>query len=143
MGPEYVSGAILLSPVDPVRPSLLQRLNPLARATPQLPYSPPGGTAEAVEPYDESNDEQAPNRWMPNPFRRRPATPSDPVDDSESAEPEMDEAEEEGALDTPETAPRKRNWFWPIPRRLPDDAELDAKKLDSRDTSEPSDPQDQ
>lgn len=131
MGPEYVSGAVLLSPTDPPKPSLLQRILPLSRQTPQAPAQP-----EAEAP---SADEAAPrSRSTMNPFRRRPAATDDPADD---VPPGDAEPYEEAPDMAPETeAPKKRNWLWPIPRLLPSDSELDARKLESAAAEKQSEP---
>ena len=78
----------------------------------------------AANPYaDDPKSEQSPSRWMSNPFRRRGAPTTDPVEEGSS------ESGESAEIDLNE-APKKKNWLWPAPRRLPAEVDTDARKLD-------------
>jgi outer membrane protein assembly factor BamD (BamD/ComL family) len=135
MGPEYVSGAVLLNPTDPPKPPLWQRVLPLPESMTRS--SPPSAPPIAREPYaGEDAKEQQPSRWIPNPFRKRPAAPTDPVEGEDLPQSEMEEPSGEAEMNSSEKDPtKKRNWFWPIPRRLPDDVESGARKLEAKDTA--------
>jgi TolA-binding protein len=130
MGPQYASGAVLLTPLDPPKPPLWRRALglPAPDAPPPPPSKPP--VAEATTPYaDETKEGQSPSRWS-NPFRRRPAPPSDPAEQRSPGEGEETDGLDGGQVDLNEKdSTRKRNWFWPAPRRLPQEADADARKL--------------
>lgn len=132
MGPEYVSGAVLLNPKDPAKPPLWRRALGLQAAN---PGPTPRPAAPAVDkPYaDEESKEQTPSRLIPNPFRKRPAAPTDPFEDG--GEKERDESDDAEMDAEEKETPKKRNWLWPIPRRLPDDAESGARKLEASDST--------
>jgi TolA-binding protein len=122
MGPQYVSGAVLLNPNDPPKPPVWRQV--LGLPQPDAPEPPPQ-VARTPEPYaEEPESEQSPSRWMSNPFRRRPAPDTDPAESSEGDEPDS------GNSTLNEKTPRKRNWLWPAPRRLPEEADEDARRLD-------------
>ncbi|MBS0205335.1 MAG: tetratricopeptide repeat protein [Planctomycetes bacterium] len=130
LGPEYASGAVLLTPIDPPKPTVWQRINPLARQPGDLPKQPVPATSNEPDYADDEATEESPSRWMPNPFRKKNPQTTDPVE-------EEPETETESAEDGPaagKAAPRKRSW-WPIPRKLPEEIDTDAKKLEPVDTS--------
>ena len=136
MGPEYVSGAVLLNPSDPVKPEWWQRALPksMLRDPEQAPSRGQPRYAEApaeAEPYaEEEAVEEPPTRRIPNPFRRRAPAPAEPVDDGEMSD-DLESADEAENVTSGKEAPKKRNWLWPIPRRLPDDAATDARELEA------------
>ena len=124
LGPEYVSGAVLLTPLDPPKKTVWQRINPLASTAPQQPAS----AAAGIVPYSgDFKNEQSPSRWLSNPFKKRPAPTKDPVEDGED-NPDVEPGQTN--LKDKEVA-KKRNWFWPAPRKLPEDSELDARMLET------------
>lgn len=127
LGPEYASGAVLLSPIDPPKPTVWQRINPLAKQPESTPRTAVA-TPKAPKYADDASKEETPSRWVPNVFRRNSAPATEPVEDGL----ETDETTDDQAAD--KEAPRKRSW-WPIPRKLPDEIDADAKKLDAADTT--------
>jgi len=136
MGPQYVSGAVLLTPHDPPKPPLWRRALGLP-AVEEPVMQPVTQPKSAASPYaNDQGGEQAPSRMMPNPFRKRTAPSADPIegDSSESASGD-DGSEAGGRVDLNEKDPsKKRSWRWPAPRRLPAEAEDDATKLEVSDT---------
>ena len=128
MGPEYVSGAVLLNPTDPPKKPLWQQILPSRQSQPTARTRVPQSPAET--PFaDDPKSEQSPSRWMSNPFRRRTAPATDPIEDGVEQPPESDDG---GHVDLNESVPpRKKNWLWPVPRKLPPDADTDARKLDA------------
>ena len=127
LGPEYASGAVLLTPLDPPKKTVWQRINPLASAAPSQPQS---SDATGTAPYaGDYKNEKSPSSWLSNPFRKRPAATKDPVEDGA----DNPDAEPGRATlkDKEKEAAKKRNWLWPVPRKLPEDAELDARMLES------------
>ena len=133
LGPAYVSGAVLLTPIDPPKPPLWRQALGLPAA--DVPPKPP--VATTTTPYTgEPKDEQSPSRWSPlPPFRKRPAPTTDPVEDrSPGQSSEADESDSGRVNLDGKDAPKKRNWLWPAPRKLPDEADADARKLEVDDT---------
>ncbi|MEI8382703.1 MAG: outer membrane protein assembly factor BamD [Planctomycetota bacterium] len=123
MGPEYESGAVVLNPTDPPKVLLWQRVIP-GQQQPSMATPAARPEPATANPYaDDPKSEQSPSRWMSNPFRRRSAPTTDPVEESSS---ESDEGAEIDLNDTP----KKKSWLWPAPRRLPSEADTDARKLD-------------
>lgn len=124
MGPEFVSGAVLLNPLDPPKGPLWRRMLGMQPSYVQAPTRAEPATSPT--PYaGETNEEQSPSRWS-NPFKRRGPAADEPVD-----EPEDDAA----ASDAEAATPRKRSRFWPAPRRLPDEGDSEASELDADDTT--------
>ena len=122
MGPEYESGAVVLNPKDPPKLPLWKRMIPGQQAPSMA--APVAQPEAVVDPYaDDPKSEQSPSRWMSNPFRRRGAPTTDPVEEGSS------ESGESAEIDLNE-APKKKNWLWPAPRRLPAEVDTDARKLD-------------
>lgn len=131
MGPEYVSGAVLLTPVDPPKPPLWR--SALGLKSPAAPVGRrPQVTADAKPYADDQTQEQSPSGWLPKPFRKRPV-PTDSMDET-SEEADLESEESDADANEAET-PRKRNWFWPAPRKLPEEGDADARKLE---VNEPS-----
>lgn len=122
MGPQYVSGAVLLKPTDPPKGPLWRRAMGYRDEEPAFaaPVTRPEDRGKAT--YDSDADKEQSPSWITNPFRKRTA-PDSPVDEDEPA---ADDASAESG----DKEPRKRTWRWPAPRRLPDDGDSDAKKLD-------------
>jgi hypothetical protein len=79
--------------------------------------------------YDDGKVE-SPNRFM-KPFRKRTAPDSDPVETDEESAPE----DEATGTDAESKEPKKRSRFWPAPRKLPEEGDADAKKLDAAESS--------
>ena len=142
LGPAYVSGAVVLSPLDPPKPPLWKQALGL-RGDDVPPPTPKPPADSTTPPYaGEPQEEKSPSRWNSfPPFRKRPAPATDPAAESPSDQ----QPNEEGASQDESTSgmaqlkeknpSRKRNWFWPAPRKLPDDADTDARKLDVDDES--------
>ncbi len=139
MGPQYVSGAVLLTPLDPPKPPLWRRALglPAAEPAPQPAPQPAVQPKSNTSPYaNDQGSEQPPSRLMPNPFRKRPAPTSEPVEGDSSESPsEGDDSEGEARAElNDKESPKKRGWRWPAPRRLPAEADDEAKKLEVSDT---------
>lgn len=134
MGPGFASGAILLNPQDPPKQPLWRRAMGLYPSEAEYAQvGPPVARPSTKDGYAEDpKKEKAPSRWPSNPFRRRTAPSKDPVDEA-NADPAMesDDAGDGKPVDPEtDTTPRKRGWFWPAPRKLPEGSEGDARKLD-------------
>ncbi len=123
LGPEYASGAVLLQPTDPKKTPILARLIPSSQPKPA-----PSRAAPAKPPYSQdAAAEESPSRWPANPFKRAPKV-EDPFESDASDE--MEVRDEEEATDSNDAA-KKRGWFrWSPPRRLPADADTDAKEIE-------------
>lgn len=121
LGPEYASGAVLLQPTDPKKTPILARLIPSSR-----PEASPTKPAPAKPPYSpDAAAEEAPSRWLPNPFKRSPKV-EDPFEQEAAEEPENRNGD---AAETNDGA-KKRGWFrWSPPRRLPTDE--DAQEIEA------------
>lgn len=140
MGPEYVSGAVVLTPVDPKKPPLWQRIIPGTQ--PKTQQAPPTSPPAAAEENASPKPEQKPPRWLPqSPFRKRPeTTPGNPADPAENPSDSDHPAEDPGSSNQvasgtkPEeksSSKKRSRGFWPAPKRLPDDADSGATKLDA------------
>ena len=123
-GPEYASGAVLLQPTDPKKPTLIERVIPQSLSKPSTVRS-----AQTKLPYASEGDaEESPSRWLANPFKRSPKD-EQPTDKENSAE--MDDRDDE-ATEANDPA-KKRGWFrWSPPRPLPENA--DAKEIEQSST---------
>jgi len=121
LGPEYASGAVLLQPTDPKKPRIWERVIPQSPPKPSM--AKPGPTQS---PYASDADaEESPSRWLANPFKRSPNA-EEPSGDENSEEMEVRDDDTE----TNDPA-KKRGWFrWSPPRRLPADADVDAKEIE-------------
>lgn len=129
LGPAYASGATLLQPTDPKKPSLLQRVVPQSQPKPAETKPAPAKEAYAAE----AEAEESPSRWLTNPFRRSPKN-EEPVDDETTEDMEVRDEDDSTGADAPE---KKRGWFrWSPPRRLPDDAETDATEMEPAESSQ-------
>ena len=120
LGPEYASGAVLLQPTDPKKPTLIERLIPQSQPKPAMARPAPAKPPYAPDPAAE----EAPSRWLANPFKRSPK--DEGTSDNEASE-EMEVRDDE-ATETNDPA-KKRGWFrWSPPRQLP--ADSDAKAIE-------------
>ena len=120
MGPEYLSGAVLLNPTDPPKQPLWKRMMPgQQQPVATAPVTRPDPAT--ASPYaDDQKSEKSP--WMTNPFRRKAAPATEPI--------ESDTMESEDDTIELNESPKKKSWFWPVPRKLPSDVESDARELD-------------
>ena len=120
LGPEYASGAVLLQPTDPKKPSILARLIPQSQQQPSMAKPAPAKPSYAPDPATE----ESPSRWLANPFKRSPK--NDESSGSDASD-EMD-VRDDDATETNDPA-KKRSWFrWSPPRRLP--ADDDAQEIE-------------
>jgi hypothetical protein len=125
LGPQYESAAVLLTPIDPPKRTVMQQMNPWS-APPDQPLPPVKAPAK---PYaGDLKDGQSPSRWMSNPFRRRPAPTPDSL---EEAADDVESMPDDSGKPIEKETPKKRNWLWPAPRKLPDEAEAGARSLDA------------
>ena len=121
LGPEYASGAVLLQPTDPKKTPLWARVIPQSQPKPSMARPAPAKSPYAPNPAAE----ESPSRWLTNPFNRSPKVEG-PSSDENSEEMEVRDDDTE----TNDSA-KKRGWFrWSPPRRLPADADTDAKEIE-------------
>lgn len=129
MGPHYLSGAVLLRPVDPPPGPLWKRA--MGIRPDDEPVMPTRPDAAGKAKYDDGESkEESPSR-LTKPFRKRTAPDADPVETGE----ESTTSDDADSAESSEKEPRKRSRFWPAPRKLPDDSDADARKLEANEPS--------
>ncbi len=129
MGPHYLSGAVLLRPVDPPKGPLWKQAMGIRPDDPiEVPQRPDAAGKAAYA--DSDKKEESPKR-ITKPFRKRTAPESAPVE----SEDDTPMPEDGASAESSDKEPRKRSWLWPAPRRLPEEVDTDAKKLEANEPS--------
>jgi TolA-binding protein len=129
MGPHYESGAVLLRPIDPPKGSIWKQAMGIRPEDPiEMPRRP--NAAGKATYADSDKKEESPSR-ITKPFRKRTAPDSAPVESEEDSAMPDDGASAESS----DKEPRKRSWRWPAPRKLPEESDINAKKLEANEPS--------